>query len=509
VTPPWPRRPPARTALLLFAGTALLLGAASPLWLASMGYAAEELAACRQILDGGAVAWPRNGVVSLALELPLLAAARALGARPAAGEEVLASLAPVLATAAITAILFVWASRLSRSRSWGLALALAATFSTMLWPYAYIGLETLQSLLLLAAAWTALEAPDRVPSWARSLAFGLLAGAAVSAKSTGFLLWPAAAYLAWRLFGRGGRAVVPRALVSLGLAAAIHAANSAARNASWSRFGGMTRYGSDWLVTDAASPILNLVALLASPNKGLLVFAPLAVLGLLALPRAWRRARPVAVFALLTLGGIAAGISILGIWSDETWGPRYLHAAVAPLVLVFAAGRAGRAPRLRTEAPFAAAAAAGFVVSALGVLFYYGSLSSAARRVTTPTLESLQGDPTWNHVRFNGLLARSWLAGNARPLYIAPERVWDFDDPHRPLEWKAVDLRRFAEPQPRLLASAHNPSERALRWAGVAAALLGMLVLEAARRARWAPGAAAGAASKPESSVGGIIPADP
>lgn len=463
-----------------------------------MGYVAEEVAACRQLLDGAPVAWPRNGAASLLLELPLLAVAR-LGARSHAGEEVVLAMAPVLATAGISTLLYVWSSRLAGSRAWGFAIALAGTFATMLWPYAYIGMEPLQSLLLLAAAFCALGHPPEIPSWRRSLLFGLLAGLALSAKSIGFLLVPAVGYLFVRLFRSGGRGAFGRAATAVALAAAVCGGNAVTRAASWERFGGASAYGRSWLVNGPVAPFLNAVGLLASPNKGLLVFAPLALAGLMCIPAAWRRDRAITVFALLTLAGILGGISLVGIWSDETWGPRYLHAAVAPLLLAFAASRAGRPLRARTEPVFVVAAAGGFVVSALGMLFYYGALVSAANRATTLTLESLQGDLTWNHVRFNARLLSTWTSGGARPAFVERERLWDFGNPMQPLDWKPVELRKLAVPQPLVLRPARNRSERILRWVCVVFAVLGgVLLATASTRRRAARGGAAAAGRRHE-----------
>jgi hypothetical protein len=368
-------------------------------------------------------------------------------------------------------LLYAWSVRLSGSRAWGIAVALAGTFATMLWPYAYIGMETLQSLALLAAAYCALaDAREGPPPWGRSLVFGALAGFAVSAKSIGFLLVPAAAYLWYRLHPSRSGPTVGRGVASIGIAAAVFALNLATRLTSWQRFGGTAAYGRGWLVSDPIAPFLHATALLVSPNKGLLVFAPLAVVGLLALPAAWRRDRAVCVFALLTLCGVGGGLSVLGIWSDETWGPRYLHVAVAPLLLVFAVSRAGRHLRLRSEAPFAAATAAGFAVSALGVLFYYGSLTGAANATTTLTLESLQGDLTWNHPRFNAHLLRVWLSRGTIPFLIHREKTWNFHDPNPPIVWRAFDARPMAAPQPFVLVPARAGRERALKWTCVLAA---------------------------------------
>jgi hypothetical protein len=157
--------------------------------------------------------------------------------------------------------------------------------------------------------------------------------------------------------------------------------------------------------------------------------------------------------------------------------------AVAPLVLAFAATREGRPLRLRSELAYAAAAAAGFAVSLLGILFYYGSLMAAANSTTTLTLDALQGDLTWNHPRFNARLLGVWLGGGSRPVFLEQKRVWDFANPNRPLEWKAFDLRVLRTPQPRILSPSKNPSERRLKWACVVFALAGVLLLERAIRA--------------------------
>ena len=74
-------------------------------------------------------------------------------------------------------------------------------------------------------------------------------------------------------------------------------------------------------------------------------------------------------------------LSFLEMWSDETWGPRYLHSALGPLVLCFAASRRSRPLHLRTEAPLAAAVLLGLGVSFLGTLFYYGSLGGCRHDV--------------------------------------------------------------------------------------------------------------------------------
>ncbi len=477
--------------LAFFAAILLLYVAFSPFTVSGMGYVDEEVKACRQLahLRSAPIDWPRNGALGLLFQCPFVALGEALGGAAAserpASADVAMSWQPMLATATLVAVLFVWGTRLAASREWGLWLSLAGGFATLLWPYAYIGLETTQSLFLLLAGFLALD--DSAPrTWGRSLLFGLCAAVAVGVKSGGVLLLPACAYLAWCFFrgraGQPGRALRGKAAATLLLVALLFAANSYVRGLAWVRFGGAAHFASLWLVHDPISPLLNLIALFASPNKGLFLYAPLTLLAVIALPRAFRVAPRVGVFAALTLAGLAGGLCLLGMWSDETWGPRYLHSAIAPLVLCLAASRRERPFRLRTEPALVLAVAIGLAVSFLGVAFYYGTLMAVATSATTPTLETLQSDMTWNHVRFNGRLLRVWLRssrGAAYPQYLPAGWFWSFRRLEQPPDWKRVDLTPYAHPQPLLLRALEpgSPARRTAPVLGTAlAAGLGLLV---------------------------------
>ncbi len=483
-----------KRAISVFFGVACVYLGLSPLSPEGMGYVHEEVAACRQILAGSAVEWPRNGAVALAFQCPFVALGDAIPAVPPTLPWALRLIAlqPILASALLVTMLFVWSSRLAGDARWGFAIAVVAAFGTMIWPYAYIGLETTQSLFLLLAGYLALAAPPAI-TWPRALALGATAGIAVSAKSGGFLLLPAVAYLlfAWARRTRpvGAPAAlslwaarVGSAVVILGVTLAV---NQHFRALSWARFGGTAKFIEGWLVRDAVSPFLHLAGLVGSPNKGLLVFAPLAIVALIALPRAWSVDRPVAAFAALTFGSLAAGLALLHMWSDETWGPRYLHSALAPLFLALAASRRGADLRLRLrllrKVPLAAAAVLGLPVSILGILFYYGTLAVVARQTLPPTLALFQGDTTWNHVKFNAKLLETWRKGpdHGEPAYLDRSRVWDFWDGKRTQVWTRVDLRPFAKPQPILLRSRSDEPPALHRWLrGVCGlALLGGLFL--------------------------------
>lgn len=497
---PGPSIPNRRIVLFFFGGVALVYLSLSPLSVEGMGYLGEEMQACRQLLgtvpnapspgnEGHAVAWPRNGAVGLLFQCPFLAVSGVLEGPSAYWENRTLSIAPVLASALLVTLIFVWSSRLAGSCLWGFVLALVAGFCTMIWPYAYIGLETTQSLFLMLTAFLALGS-DAPRTWPRVLLFGVCAAVAVSARSDGALLLPAVAYLTWEYFRRdpassrgtfrwgGWKALAVMALIAL-----VFLANAYVRSLFFARWGGTLQFARSWLAHDPVSPVLHLIGFFGSPNKGLIVYAPVTLLAIWSIPRAFAANRAVVIFALLTLFGLAGGISLLNAWTDETWGPRYLHAAIAPLMLCLAAARRSKRPRLRSEIPLLTASVFGFGVAFLGAFFYYGSLHVVASDTTPLTIEALQGETTWNHVRFNARLFDAWLHdrhGPAAPNTLERGRGWDARGRHRVPEWKNVDWTVFAQPQPlliRLWGLEVSQVERSLRILCFLCLLSGLLLL--------------------------------
>ena len=480
--------PERRDAVSVFAGVLLVYLSLAPFSIAPMGYAAEEIAACRQILSGSPVAWPRHGAVGLAFQCPFVALGAAMPSRADRWEEIGFSVVPALATALTVAVAYVWCRRLSGDRRFALLLALGAAFGTMLWPYAYIGLETTASLFLLLAGFAALSPPRPPPTWARTLAFAGCAAVAVSVKSTGMMLLPAVAFLAVELFRRrGGSAdanLAAKAAVAAAVIVLVFAGNAAARARFWERFGG---FGSNaaLIVREPAAAVLNLIGFLGSPSKGLVVFAPIALLAVFLVPRAAAADRGVAVFAALTLAGLAGGSCLLDVWTDETWGPRYLHAAVAPLVLCLAAEGRGVSGVWRRALPFAVAFGLG--VSVLGVLFPAGGAAQAAAEAAPVDLETLQGNPRWNAVRFNARLLGLWIHPSTEPVAMPRNHAWSFREPIEAPRERAVDLRDFAVPQPLSLQPRGSTAmARAVRPVCLAFLVAGVTLLAAVRR-RAAP----------------------
>jgi hypothetical protein len=471
-TPPLeePGRAGRRLSAVFFATTFLLLLAFSPGHIAQMGYTPEILEAGRRLLDRGEailngmpgvqgeILVPRHGFGELVAALPFLTAARIAFGSSAEWANRALSLQPVLSTALICTVLFAWTRRLTGSAAWGVALGLLAGFSTMLWPYAYIGLETTQSLFLLLAGFLALEA-DGPPNWPRSLLFAACSAAAVSIKTASVFLVPALAWLAWCLFRPDSLPIWERRtqvrlkfLVVAFTVAAVWTLNTWTRVQFWR---GIFKVG--WLVAGPMDFLLQVWSALLSVNKGLLVFCPLLIPAILCLEVAFSTHRRLVTFAVLVLSGQLLGICLLFFWSDETWGPRYLHSSVAPLVLCLAVAKAGRPFSVRREMPLLSLGAAGTLVALLGSLFWYGYLSQAAGPPLLSTIENYQYDIDFNHIRFNARLARVWL-DNGRDghveLWPPHQKIW-YTKGKRPPRFRPrrqVSLRPFAIPQPALLA---------------------------------------------------------
>lgn len=463
-----------RTLLLVFLTTFLLYLSFSPLGVAGMGYTMEEIIAVDELItsaQGGEadkIHWPRNGLVPLIIHAPFLIPAHILSGDDFNWEDAVLSLEPVLFTSLLVTLLFAWILRLTQSYAWAAMLALGAAFATLLWPYAYIGLETSQSLFLLAAAYLAIEEP-RPDRWLRTLMFAVCVAFAVSAKSTGAFLLPAGAYLVWEYFGIRKRGLknlpIAKVITTGAIVAMTFLVNTYVRNLFWINYGGNAHFIARWAIDEPVMFLFNLLSFLLSPNKGLIVFAPLAVLGLASLHETWRKNLPIAIFASLALAGLAGGFSLLKDWADETWGTRYLHSAVAPLVLCLAAARSGKHLKLRRELPILAALVFGAWVSFLGSFFYYGRLHSSQNQTAQNTLEALQSDPVWNHVRFNLRLLRVWQRRGQKPdlqAWWTPAHTWFFKPPPGQDRVKSVNLAPMAEPQPSLIRDARVPKTTTL-----------------------------------------------
>jgi len=411
-------------------------------------YATENLDAARALLDRGSMripqpwsagrpTYPRHGVGEAILDVPFVLAGRLVGGGEPAAEEWLVSLIPSLFTAILIAVLHRWCGELGARRSRALGVSLTAAFGTILWTYTAIGLEPVLSASVMAAGYSTF-AFGRRGGWAWPLAAGAWSGTAVGMKETGALALPALALLfaeTWRL--RPDRKWWAWLLWGVPIAAGGGLLAATRGEAFVAILGGSLRKTA---ADGPAQMVFGMWGQLASPNKGLVFYAPVVVLALAAWPALRRRearvARWVLVLALVTV----AGVGTLYFWSDETWGPRYDHVLIAPMMLALAVAEAPSKLGRLWWAAWVVAAALGLYVAVIGQLFWYGHLFGVMERAHASELARIQYDPTWNPIEFHSKLL-GYRLGVADPAF-RPLRRWWFARPVRE-SIPIVDYARF------------------------------------------------------------------
>jgi hypothetical protein len=440
--------PTRRTAVLLFLGLFGFYLSLSPASIAGQGYTGEEidsgqrmLAVTNAWLKGRPIPpmlWSRHGPVPVLFDLPFIKLGKML-----VSPDFMLSFQPVLLTAALLTILYLWLRKIC-SPAMSLLLTLSGAFGTMLWPYAYIGLETKQSFFVLLAGYLTL-ADGKLRTWPRLLLFAATCGLAMTVKSTGIVLWPAIAYLIYVQFQgewRLRRAQVFAVVVAIG---AVWALGAWGKNFYWAPKGGGANNLRPWLTHSALHVFSNAIGVFGSPTKGLFVYAPVLLASIYAVPRAFRAQREIVIYALLVTACTLGLISLLKFPADEVWGCRYMHVAIAPLILCI--GAASPRFRWRRDGPLVALALVGLVISFLGVFYYYGVLDFAMKNAGQNTLEWITGDSVWNHIEFNARLFRVWFHGGTAPVMWTPAHIWIWTPPADALPWKSIDLRQFCQPQ--------------------------------------------------------------
>jgi D-glycero-D-manno-heptose 1,7-bisphosphate phosphatase len=393
--------------------------------------------------------WSRHGPLPVLVDLPFLKIGKVFST-----PDFALSFQPVLLTAALITIVFLWLRKIC-SPVTSLFIALGGAFGTMLWPYAYIGLETKQSFFVLLAGYLGL-ARGKIRGWPGVLLFAVVCGFALTAKGTGVIMLPAMAYLLYVQFRNDWKQRLGQLLVSAGIVIAFAWGNLWLTDLYWQ--GGAGPQFRELMIQHPFQIFTNVIGLFGSPAKGLFVFAPILIAILWALPRTFQRNREIAIFAALILVCTVGFLSILRFTSDETWGPRYLHATIAPLLVCIGAAW----PRLqwRVHAPLVALVSAGMVISFLGSFFYYGHRGQASDDVRQNTMEWLISDNVWNEVTFSARLFQVWWRDSSQPVPWTPSHLWVWTPPADVPGWRRVeDLRRFAEPQSFVFKHWNRPLE--------------------------------------------------
>ena len=448
--------PAHRTAALLFLSIFAFYLALSPMETGGRGYIFEEIDSGMRILESfnawvkgrpvPDLLWSRHGPVPVLFDLPFIKLGK-LYASP----DFAMSMSPIFFTTALLVTLFLWLRRLA-SPGMSLLLTWIGAFGTLLWPYAYIGLETKQSFFVLLSGYLAL-ANGHIKGWPKLMLFSVVSGLAMTVKSTGIVLWPVFAYLIYVQFSREWRPRLRQALATVIAMGGVWAAGHLARRLYWVPLGGAYNSLRDWLIESPLQFFTNAIGVFGSPTKGLFVFAPVLLLSVFAVPRALRAQRGVTIFALLVTGSILGFISLLIAPADEVWGPRYMHVAVAPLLLCIGAVW----PQFvwKQHIALLALAGVGIAISFLGAFFYYGSRDRALYDGGQNTMEWLIGDPVWNEVTFNAREFRLWL-NDCPPTPWTPTHIWVWEAPPGSPPWKAINLQDYCQPQSYMLRKWHS-----------------------------------------------------
>jgi hypothetical protein len=311
-------------------------------------------------IEAAVVAWPLHVSGLVDLMAPL-------------APSLIASLTASLLTAGGVALVFMAVARRAHVQT-AVLVALGLGLGTNLWPLASRSLWQLETVTVGFAL--ALFAWWRAPG--DTLLRHVLLGAAGLALAGGARMetTPAIALLLVGLAARLGlRRAFPAFLLVAGTAVVLMAAQ-------WTWFGSIL--GAKMILqstgfeahavtsTISSQPWLGAFGLLFSPSRGLIIFSPIVLIPLLAIPSVWRR-RSEAGDRWWTAAAILQFTCYSGYsmwWGGHTYGPRYLVDALVPLTPAATVGVAWIAARHHWRIAAAAALCWSIVVAATGAFCY-------------------------------------------------------------------------------------------------------------------------------------------
>ncbi len=261
--------------------------------------------------------------------------------------------------ALLIAVCFLIARQIGARRRDALLLATVIGLGTLVWTYSHQFLfsELLTALMVCASVLVAIRATRCGTWWLGPLA-GVLAVGAVFARATAapFVILIGAYLLAtvWRR--RGWRTA---ALRSGGFVGGAIAGGLLLMLANWWRYGSSTDVGYgeapfEFSVWD------GLNGLLLSPGKSIFIYAPVALVALVAIPWSIRRyPAEISLFLAIALANLLIFARFSGWSGDQAWGPRYMLIALPIFVLI-------AAPAINTAAWRGAVAVAGCIGVVIG-----------------------------------------------------------------------------------------------------------------------------------------------
>jgi hypothetical protein len=180
---------------------------------------------------------------------------------------------------------------------------------------------------------------------------------------------------------------------------------------------------SSWFDFSIEAVATGVLGLTAGPSQGILLFFPLASLGVLGLIRLAREDGAAgSLWIGLLLSCLVLYGSFLQWWGGWTWGPRFLT-LVVPMLTVASAlwvSREGVIPRTARRGLFLTLGAAGVVVSWTGILFDFVQFYAWVERTQGPLQDafvdfSVQASP----------LASGWTFLTSAKLDLLWVRTWN------------------------------------------------------------------------------------
>jgi cadmium resistance protein CadD (predicted permease) len=261
------------------------------------------------------------------LQAPLYLIGRTLGGwQPTLVSYALARCAVALLNPIVIALtswlIMLFGSQLGFSWRLSLGLGCAYAFGTMALAYTHTHFgEPALALLYVGAAYTLFRARDANTNPRRWLILaGVFLGAAILVRVRATIVLPA--FLIYAFVTQRRRWGLAAVLIPIGLAAIWIAA--------WNmvRFGSPLQTGDSLIVADIGfnTPLLfGLYGLLLSPGKGLFVYNPIALAGMVGVLRMLRRRRAEALLFVLISLTLLVFHAVYDLWSGGwNWGPRFL-----------------------------------------------------------------------------------------------------------------------------------------------------------------------------------------
>jgi hypothetical protein len=330
-------------------------------------------------------------------------------------------LAAALLTAASVAVFYRLALRLGAGRRWAVGLSLAQAFATEAWSTSSQALwqHALSVLAILLASLLAVRQAEG-PTLGRAFGFGAACALAVAARPTNLVFaLPIFCWMVWTVVRPA-----PRRAAMLLASAAVPVLLGGALVAYNLFF--LRGLGGGYQWASSTSPLQSLAGLLWSPGRGLLIYFPLALLGVLGMVRAlrmggfWRSVY--SPWALFVVAHVALIASFSTWWGGYCFGPRQLT-EIQPILLLMAIPLLPSAP-----AVVAGAGAVGGAGAVVAVAFWALFAWSAALQAVGAFLYT--------------------AAWNAAPISVdaAPQRLWDWRDNPVARELSVLRLRRAVTP---------------------------------------------------------------